>query len=98
MSSRLDYPHATLNVAFSVAAAGAAGKVLSLLHFALSLPLSCCLCSFAPFGSVAFALRIKWTTEIKSKKGNSKQRDRQRGRESEREIATGARTRAGNIR
>lgn len=80
MSSRLDYPHATLNVAFSVAAAGAAGKVLSLLHFALSLPLSCCLCSFAPFGSVAFALRIKWTTEIKSKKGNSKQRDRQRGR------------------
>lgn len=83
MSSRLDYPHATLNVAFSVAAA--AGKVLSLLHFALSLPLSCCLCSFAPFGSVAFALRIKWTTEIKSKKGNSKQRDRQREREAERE-------------
>lgn len=81
MSSRLDYPHATLNVAFSVAAG--AGKVLSLLHFALSLPLSCCLCSFAPFGSVAFALRIKWTTEIKSKKGNSKQRDRQRGGEKE---------------
>lgn len=87
MSSRLDYPHATLNVAFSVAAPATAGKVLSLLHFALSLPLPSlyfAFALFAPFGSVAFALRIKWTTEIKSKKAGSKQRVRYRDRERER--------------